>query len=667
MKQKKLSQIFKKNRAEELPDDLWGKYVLPLNYAQFNLLNETKGVKIIGGRGTGKTMYLKYHAYHTQLSQKREKITEEDISTIGVYWKPDTHFVQLINQSYLGNKWEATFNTYFALSLLMKFSEFSLVFSKSNFYDQDIKSSISMFALPEEFTEALKIKEKITLNELGEKVRGALFKLQNWLHGPKEDFHFYLDGKAPIEYLIQILNNNNYFKNSTFHIFIDEFENLRKEQQKVINTWMKHGEPPLIFSVAFKKHANVSVETISSEHLQRRNDLRMIDIVNDVYAKTDEDFKLLAAEIIASKMQEYSSEYKIIDRDKISSIDELDNRKTLEYKSKLMKFVNEIFPVLSYKEISKQIVADKTLNSKLIKNISHALKIKNSSLDYSYFYDEKFPDASVVNSNLLFRSRTDPEDLHKLFSEYKRGSDSKRIKAYNEQISNTLVGAILYIYISFPQRICPIYAGFDRFCLMSRNNLRHLLELCYQSFIEYENSQNNEKSEHIRVDIDLQAKAAKFCSRQELDTISELGPYGKDLQKIANRLGIIFSLKQKIRTQSKPENIHFSVETHSLESLDNEVDTLLNQAKLWNVLQEFDETTKDTNDSISTKEFMLTPMLAPYYKISMRKIHKIIFKPDEIKTIFLKGDKDFDGLYKKFIKEWKIEDADDLGLFGEYY
>ena len=156
--EQKLSQIFKKNRAEEFPDDLWGNYVLPLNYAQYDLLKETKGVKVIGGRGTGKTMYLKYHAYHTQLSPKRDKITENDINTIGIYWKPDTHFVQLINESYLGNKWRSVFNTYVALSLLMKFSELVEVFIKSNYKDTDIKKAFEEFVLPSELIEELKIK-----------------------------------------------------------------------------------------------------------------------------------------------------------------------------------------------------------------------------------------------------------------------------------------------------------------------------------------------------------------------------------------------------------------------------------------------------------------------------------------------------------------------------
>ena len=77
-----LSKIFKNNRAEEFPDDLWEKFVLPLEYHKYNLLDNNKGSKIIGGRGSGKTMYLKYHCYPTQLSQKRGVISKEILLTV---------------------------------------------------------------------------------------------------------------------------------------------------------------------------------------------------------------------------------------------------------------------------------------------------------------------------------------------------------------------------------------------------------------------------------------------------------------------------------------------------------------------------------------------------------------------------------------------------------
>lgn len=69
----KLSEAFAKNRTEEFPDDVYEKYVLPLNYHEVDISSATKACVIVGGRGSGKTMYIKYYCYPTILSEKREK------------------------------------------------------------------------------------------------------------------------------------------------------------------------------------------------------------------------------------------------------------------------------------------------------------------------------------------------------------------------------------------------------------------------------------------------------------------------------------------------------------------------------------------------------------------------------------------------------------------
>ncbi len=663
-----LSQIFKKNRAEEFPDDLWGNFVLPINYQQYNLLIDTKGVKVEGGRGTGKTMFLKYHCFPTQLSPKRTNIEESVLSNIGIYWRPDTHFVQLINKNYLGSKWSAIFNTYVGLSLLMKFSQFIQQLIVSNYNNQLLKKSLEELQIPIVLQKELKIDQPILYTELYEYCFGQLYKLQNWLNSPFTEPPLIIDGKGTLFYAIKSIINSELLIDTSYHIFIDEFENLREEQQVIINDWMKHGEKPLLFSIAYKKYAHISDETSGKETTQRRNDHRIINLVDDVYAKSEQEFKVFASEIIASKLQAFFKTQEIMDTTIISDADKLQVRRDPVYQRNMLKVSNITFPELTYKEIAESMLSDKILLNRIKRNIAQALKIKSTKMHENDFFDTKFADATLVNSILLYRGKTDPEELYHSFKMYKEDIHSKKNAQYKEQIKNNIVGSILYIYSSYPQRICPVYAGFNRFCAMSRNNLRHLLELCYQSFVELESHTqlNPQKDIFPVVPWEDQLKAAKFCSKQELETISELGPYGQSLQKIANRLGRIFYLKQRIRTQSKPENIHFSVETENLNYIDEKIKTLLEEAKLWNVLQVYDAT-KGTEDNISSEEYMLTPMLAPYYRITTRKIHKVVFSVADLKIIFLDDDKKFDTYYEQLIKEWKINDQATEGLFGDLF
>jgi len=665
-----LSTIFSKNRAEENPDDLWGKFVLPLHYKSYNLLTFEKGNRIIGGRGSGKTTYLKYHCYQTQLSHSRQNIRYEDLHKVGIYWRPDNYFTQIINQNYLGEQWKSIFDTYLSLSLLKEFSEFINYFTNSTFPDENTKQKLKTVLLPPDLAELLNYKsDDLTYLKLSSVCHSLLkIKLAAWLNMPYSQPPVILPGKVILEYVIEHLQEQKIFVDSTFHIFIDEFENLRLEQQPVINTWMKHGKAPLLFSVAFKKFSIISDDTIGQEKLQNRDDYRIIDIIEDVYAKEDKSFKVLAAEIIALKLQTYLSlPEKLLDEGMVSSFENIDTRLTPKYQTHILSLVKTIFPSKSYDEIAKDILEDATLHKRLLSNISQALKEKNSSIKADGFVNLSEPSASVTNASLLFRKGTDPDTLLTKFQNTLKGDIDA---AYKEQIGNTLVGSILHIYASYSMRICPIYAGFDAFANMARNNLRHFLELCHQSFIELEIEQKNAISKDCLpvVSIDLQAKAAKACSVMELQRISELGEFGQSLQRIAFRLGKIFELKQSVKSQSEPEAIHFSIKKQSIQELGEEIVLLIQQSELWNILLSYDATKNKSINDISTKEWMLTPMLAPYFNISHRKIRKLEFTEDEIRIIFLKNDDEFEAFFKELTRKWiakTIESSNGQSLFGE--
>ena len=67
-----ISDIFAKNRAEELPDDVWKMFVHPRNDGKFDLKKWTKSTVVEGGRGSGKTMFIKYHCHPTIFSKEKK-------------------------------------------------------------------------------------------------------------------------------------------------------------------------------------------------------------------------------------------------------------------------------------------------------------------------------------------------------------------------------------------------------------------------------------------------------------------------------------------------------------------------------------------------------------------------------------------------------------------
>ena len=266
--------------------------------------------------------------------------------------------------------------------------------------------------------------------------------------------------------------------------------------------------------------------------------------------------------------------------------------------------------------------------------------------------------ASVVNSVVLRRDRTKPEELLREFLDYKE----KGSKSFSDKIDNFLVGSVLYYYMIFPKKPCPFYSGFHTYCILSKNNIRHFLELVYQSFFLFEKDVflKNKNSDALSISIpeSIQAKATKRSSFIELEKFSELGARGSDLKRLAVRLGKIFKLSQRRASQSEPEVNHFSVNQTDLEFMEDEIKELLREAKVWNLIFEEPSTKNKNGEEISTQEYILHPILSPCLGISYRKKRKLSFSSDEISDIMVGSDEKFRFLVDKYMKKWSVDDED---------
>jgi len=654
MNTRKLSTIFSKNRTEELPDDIWGKYVLPLNYEEHNLLQFTKSTVVKGGRGSGKTMFLKYHCYPTIFSPKKSELKIDELKNIGLYWRPDTDFSNMITLNYLNKKWKAVFEVYFGLSIFSEFSKLLIKFDESPYANQKHKDMIRELVLPDDLCKLFGMKEKSLVIQLDKECQKYRSELNDWLNYPEGKPPIIFGAKEKILYFINtIIKTVEPFKDSCFHIFIDEFENLTEEQQILINSWIKHSQSPLIFHIAYKKYYEVTSDTNSSEKIVDVNDYRIIDLE----VMYEENFDILASEIILSKIQYFFKEED--QKYEVSQISSFEKRKDEKYQNKIKNKVKKIFPSLSIKETTNTLLQDKALGNKLEKLIKDGLKLHGSPLDAKNFICQEKQDKSIINGILLNRQKTNPNDLLEKFEK----DDNEFYKKY---LNNNLLGAILLLYTSYEQKICPYYAGFERFTLLSQSNIRHLLELCYQSIVEYEKKKNIDMLliNNFHIPTKYQAQAVKLTSKTQINKISSLGQYGKELQKIVIRLGKIFLLSQKRKSQSMAEVNQFTVKGFEIDITDKENSKLINECKIWGILKEESNTKKTTEKDNATTLYILHPIFAPYFGISPRKKRKIDLEYQEFKIIFIDKEEKYQKLYTKYSKAWSIDNNKHSSIYN---
>ena len=66
----------------------------PLFFDQLDIQTATKPWVIIGGRGCGKTMLLRYLSHQSTFSPQRPSVPDETIRHLGLYWKVDTQLLK---------------------------------------------------------------------------------------------------------------------------------------------------------------------------------------------------------------------------------------------------------------------------------------------------------------------------------------------------------------------------------------------------------------------------------------------------------------------------------------------------------------------------------------------------------------------------------------------
>jgi hypothetical protein len=646
-----MKKAFIRNRTEEFGHDIWDSYILPPYFNNLGLREARKSHLIVGGRGSGKTALLRYLSYESQFSEtRREALPEEALDTIGLYLKADTnYFSGFVGGGLDERKWQNIFEHALCIGLAEQLIDtlkrLNCNHERQSFYGglDSLKfnkalSGFSKKAIPDDIDEFyLWIKsQKQELSRWFKnfdcEIHPELFSLHDFLSAIIDEY------KSKLPYL----------KNTVFAVFIDEYENLLDYQQRVLNTAIKSGEPPLIFHIAMKPNGMRHRLTIGTETIQDIADYRTLNL-DDLLIN---DFDLFAAELFFFRLIKVGfSEFKFpVSKYSLQKETEISNRKTdIKYKLAVLAEVRRVLPGISNREIAAGILNDPILFKRCTDLLEESLKAKNSDLSSSDFFDNDYAEASLVCVALLNQIK-EPVDVLVEFNNLRANAVSKFKEG--DWIHHFLLGTILLIYMPFRQRPNPVYAGFDVFTKLSKTNIRHFLELCHQS-IDAEEMTGDYES--FSVPFENQANAAFRVSFDMKEEVSGCGTNGNRLLSIVNFLGKLFRLSQARLSQSEPERTHFSIVN---DQVGEDAQKVLDEAVKWSVLFQTPET-KVKGTRYESSEYILNPIFAPFFGISFNKGRKLEIPYTQAEEIFTGEVNQYTSLLRTFEKKWSTSSSSD--------
>ncbi|ALZ75377.1 hypothetical protein [Rheinheimera sp. F8] len=620
------------------------KFVVPFFIDRLDLRNLSHSIALVGSRGSGKSTYIQHFSHATRFDVNLKNVEPNELKYVLFYWKPDIAYCQGLKSSWLGDDALRFFSVHSTLSLVEEICKFV---KNASFHFENIKNELLENG---KFWRVLTIisKQKVSnFSDIFTWISDQKYQLSTRLNPVNLDGLPSFETKYVVQYLLDCIRNEcSDFSETNFKIFIDEFELLTENQQRLLNSYRKESTSSLSWNVAYKSNAAPTNETTTDQWLQAPDDYVSYNL--DEFIKSD--YRIFAAEIFLLTLQNAGIKCNIeeLTPEFLGNRDNIESRKNPSYQDSVVSLLNRILPTPSVKDISSTAVANTAIRNKLLRLLE--------TLSFSKNQIEKiFSDPSFAIT-ILGTHRQRNFDLKEIAAYLNEEKSNERNRRFLDKIKSYEFSTLISLNLQNASVNLPVYAGFERFITMTSPNVRHFKEICLNA-LKMSNDIDS-KLNYIYLE-DISPISLSGMHLGAVSTSSDLvrevisyPPFGRKLSHLVNRIGELFRISQKSSYQTEPERTVFSLK-YDFAGSDVDLENIIESALSWRVIVASDSRRqKDEADSYNI-EFQLNPVYAPKFGISYRKMRGVLLTVDDFKTIVAGSSEEFDSLRKKFQIKWK--------------
>ena len=423
-------------------------------------------------------------------------------------------------------------------------------------------------------------------------------------------------------------------------VLLDEYENLRLEQQKIVNTLIKHTELPVTFRVGTRIYGIKTYETL----------------IDGEFLMVDADYRQLFFEsVLNAKQKDYGILLKKIAEKRLEQVD--------EFKKAHLTSITELLGSLSPEKEALQVVYGKDVNKDSIEHpieeyankMKHVIEMKNLLQErYPSNYNEllldllypKNPLLEMLNL-LLLRRKYEASKVKALFQAYVNKNNDNQFEEYKNLYDKNKL-ALLFPLISLNRPVQKKYAGFNIYRMLSSGIIRNFMELCYQSFNIAIFEENEEIIKKRVISLEIQTKGARTRAERFIEVIERIPEYGKEIKSLLFSIGAILKTWQLDPRLAEPEVAYFCIDTTSLSERGKRV---IDVAVQWSVLQQKAPMKGKSPNEPLKDVYALNHIFAPYFGISYRiRGRKAAFSKKDLETLMFGSDEEKQIVINKIVK-----------------
>jgi hypothetical protein len=570
------------------------------------VLADKDPIVFIGGRGTGKTMFLKYFSYSVQLEQAKREVAQKAIPSIedyfrakggiGLYIKIDGPLLRSFHGKSLKQEtWDAIFVHYFELRVCQTFLEVLKDLRDNKVVPADCLGKSFL----EQTGRCLHIRKRrdLTLDGLLETVNGDIEAVTdfrsdivfvNAAFRPRKAF-----ASGDLFAVVKIAQRNceGVLGNMLFPVFLDEYENFSVSQQKWINALVKHIPEGTTFRIGMRFQGFHTYDTVSeNEFIKKGRDYQEV-VFEDVLIKNKDYEEFLTR--VAAKRLEAVPVFREQGYTNIRAV--LGLRADLEAEA-------------------RSLIADrKTKNQhfKLLKLARKAVAIDEAQALLSC---PENPLLEMLNILWVIRGKP-PEEVRKAMLDYLAGSKSPPASKYRMDYVDKYKLSLMFVLCSV-YRQNKHYYSFNTFSFLSSGIVGNFIELCRRSFqLAYFEDREKLFAKGV-IDPQIQDMAAKEASASELQMVTRIHEHGETLYRFVCNLGNIFRLYHADPGLKYPETNQFSVEPGALQ--DPKLKSAFHAAEEWSLVQRKPRLQRTSPSSPRRAIYTLNRIFSPAFEITYR-------------------------------------------------
>lgn len=605
---------FSVNRAEYMKN-LW-KYYVPFKDFPDNV---DKSVVVVGGRGTGKSMFFLCNSW-------REKYSALEISSntpvndflsqgqIGIYYKVDSTFVGAMHGNSANDRiWDGYFNTYLSICLFVELLPLIRLLFENGILELDDLNNITSTYYQCVRGKAVRC---ASIDQVDDDCHAVLQEIEDLINCISETTPTFRPTQPGtiLKAIINELHSISGLSEIVFKVYIDEYESFSERQQKIINTLIKQSSCLLIYNIGMRHNGMKTQCTLGeNEILQPTHDYYTFNF-DDLL--TEKDYENVLRNICKKRFELFFHNVGLTSNTPSTDIEFYLSRYNIN--KELEHFEGRSF---KFKERLEKIIQEQSTEDD----------------DVALMIDTLCHNAPVLNSRLhlalLLRAPQYRPAIKQLYSAYIawQSSASNGLAAkYKEWLHNAKNG-IIYL-LAKDVGITKWYYGFDTYAALSSGVVRYFLELCEQAF-NIATMEGFSWENPCTIPCEIQTRAAKYVSQYKVNEISSYPSCGKRLRIFVQCFGEICRdlTRNDNSTLGEPEINHFTTESLHLS---NDIELCLSDAVTWQVLQKLPQTKSKEGIRTSILDYHLNKIYTPYFEISYNKKRKITLNQEQLEQLF---------------------------------